>query len=222
MTSLAVVFGRSTEPTGQAAHVEKSSRPADSETKSHILDAAKQSLLEHGYAGLSTRKVAAAAQVPLSQIHYHFGSKRNMILELLETENRRLLDRQAEMFDAEAPLWKQWEQACDYFEEDLASGYVRVLNEMIAAGWSDDEIAVAVRQQVRGWFNLLASVAARVQQRFGGFGPFTTQEMAALAGLPFLGAETVILLGMAEEQLPARSALRKVALVIRSMEEQDM
>lgn len=197
----------------------KSSKRLNSETKSHILDAAKVSLLEHGYVGLSTRKVAAAAQVPLSQIHYHFGSKRNMILELLETENRRLLERQADMFEGEAPLWKQWEEACDYLEEDLASGYVRVLNEMIAAGWSDDEIAVAVRQQVRGWFDLLASVAAAVEDRFGGFGPFTAQEVAVLVGLPFLGAETVILLGMPEEALPARSALRKVALVIRAMEE---
>jgi hypothetical protein len=126
------------------------------------------------------------------------------------------------MFDAEAPLWKQWEEACDYLEEDLASGYVRVLNEMIAAGWSDEEIAVAVQRQVISWFDLLASVAARVQHRFGGFGPFTAQEWAALAGLPFLGAETVILLGIPEEKLPARSALRKVALVIRSMEERDM
>ena len=200
----------------------KSSKRLNSETKSHILDAAKASLLEHGYSGLSTRKVAVAADAPLSQIHYHFGSKRNMILELLETENRRLLERQAEMFDAETPLWKQWEEACDYLEEDLASGYVRVLNEMIAAGWSDEGIAVAVQRQVISWFDLLASVAARVQHRFGGFGPFTAQEWAALAGLPFLGAETVILLGIPEEKLPARSALRKVALVIRSMEERDM
>ncbi len=200
----------------------KSSKRLTSETKSQILQAAKASLLEHGYAGLSTRKVAVAADVPLSQIHYHFGSKRNMILQLLETENRRLLERQAEMFEGEAPLWKQWEEACDYLEEDLASGYVRVLNEMMAAGWSDDEIAVAVRQQVVGWFDLLASVAARVQDRFGGFGPFTAQEVAALGGLPFLGAETVILLGIPEQALPARSALRKMAVVIRAMEEGDM
>ena len=46
--------------------------------------------------------------------------------------------------------------------------------------------------------------------------------MAALAGLPFLGVETVILLGIPEEELPARSALRKVALVIRAMEDRDM
>ncbi|MDK1019614.1 MAG: helix-turn-helix domain-containing protein [Actinomycetota bacterium] len=200
----------------------KSSERLNPEAKSRILDAARGSLLEHGYSGLSTRKVAAAADVPLSLIHYHFGSKRNMILELFEAENRSRLERQAAMFDGEMPLWKQWEEACNYLEEDLASGYVRVLNEVMAAGWADEEVAVAVRGQVRGWFDLLATVVARVQDRFGGIGLFTVQEVAALAGLPFLGAEMVILLGIPEEDLPARSALRKVALVIRSMEEGDV
>jgi hypothetical protein len=37
--------------------------------------------------------------------------------------------------------------------------------------------------------------------------------------LPFLGAESVILLGFSEADLPARSALRKIGAVIRSIEE---
>ena len=48
-------------------------------------------LLADGYAGLSTRKVAQEAGVPLSQVHYHFGSKGGMVLALLEAENRRRL-----------------------------------------------------------------------------------------------------------------------------------
>ena len=44
------------------------------------------------------------------------------------------------------PLWRQWERACDYLDDDLESGYVRVLQEMIAAGWSDAEVAAAVRE----------------------------------------------------------------------------
>jgi AcrR family transcriptional regulator len=40
-----------------------------------IIDAARSRLLADGYAGLSTRKVAEEAGVPLSQLHYHFGSK---------------------------------------------------------------------------------------------------------------------------------------------------
>ena len=40
------------------------------------------------------------------------------------------------MYGQDVPLWRRYEQACDFLEDDLESGYVRVLQEMIAAGWS--------------------------------------------------------------------------------------
>ena len=190
-------------------------------TGNKILRAAKESLLERGYAQLSTRSIAETAAVPLSQIHYHFGSKQDLVLALLEDENRRLLERQAEMFRRELPLWKRWEQACDYLEEDLDSGYVRVLQEMTAVGWSNQEVAAAVRESLKGWFDLLAEVARRASERLGGLGLFTTAEASVLAGAPFLGIEALILLGFSEEELPMWSALRKVGDLLRSMEGND-
>jgi AcrR family transcriptional regulator len=189
------------------------------ETRAKILAAVRSALLEVGYASLSTRRIAEAAGVPLSQIHYHFGSKQNLVLELLEDENSRRLSRQTAMYESEMPLWKQWVQACDFLEDDLESGYVRVLQEMTAAGWSDPDIARAVGAQVRGWFDLLAQVARRASERFGTLGPFTPEEVAALAGLPFFGAEEVILLGLDDNVIAARSALRKVGDVLRTLEE---
>jgi AcrR family transcriptional regulator len=188
-------------------------------TRATILDAAKQALLDTGYAGLSTRKIAEAAGVPLSQIHYHFGSKQGLVLDVLEEENRRLLERQRSMFSADMPLWKQWEQACDFLEDDLASGYVRVLQELTAAGWSDPEIASAVKEMLAKWFAVLSEVAGRAANRIGGLGPFTAAEAGLIAGAPFLGAEAMILLGFSEEDLPVRSALRKFGEVLRSLEE---
>ena len=173
-----------------------------------------------GYANLSTRTVAEAAEVPLSQIHYHFGSKQQLILAVLEGENERLLERQRGLFGGPEPLWQQWDRACDYLDEDLESGYVRVLQEMIAAGWSDPEVAAAVRQFWIGWFRLLAEVAEAAASRIrGGLGPFVPAEAGLLMGLPFIGAESAILLGFTEEELPSRSALRKVGSIIRSLEE---
>ncbi|NOR23559.1 MAG: DUF1956 domain-containing protein [Desulforhopalus sp.] len=36
---------------------------------------------EHGYDGVSTRMIAESAEVKLSAIHYHFGSKENLYIE---------------------------------------------------------------------------------------------------------------------------------------------
>ena len=60
-----------------------------SDTATRIREAARSHLLVDGYAGLSTRRVADIAGVPLSQIHYHFGGKQGLVLSLLENENRR-------------------------------------------------------------------------------------------------------------------------------------
>jgi AcrR family transcriptional regulator len=187
-------------------------------TRAAILAAARDRLLAGGYGNLSTRAVAEAAEVPLSQIHYHFGSRQQLILAVLEAENERLLDRQRSMYSGPEPLWQQWDRACDYLDEDLESGYVRVLQEMIAAGWSDPEVAAAVRGLIGGWMALLAEVAERESTRRGGLGPFTPAEVAALMGVPFLGAEATILLGFRDQDLPIRSALRKVGELLRSME----
>jgi len=188
---------------------------ASAETRATILTAARARLLADGYANLSTRAVAEAAEVPLSQIHYHFGSKRQLILAVLERENERLLERQREMFDAPEPLWVRWELACDFLDADLDSGYVRILQEMIAAGWSDAEVAAAVRAMIGGWFLLLADVASREQARGVDLHGFTPDEVGALIGAPFIGAEELILLGIGEATLPVRSALRKVGVLLR-------
>jgi len=190
---------------------------ASAETRARILEAARGCLLADGYASLSTRRVAEAADVPLSQIHYYFGSKQELILAVLAEENERLLARQATMYAGSEPLWRQWDRACDYLEADLESGYVRILQEMIAAGWSDPTLAASVREQMAGWFRLLTDVARREERRTGTLGPFTPEEVAALMGLPFIGAEATILLGMPESEVPTRAALRKIGVLLRDL-----
>ena len=192
-------------------------RTAD--TRALILDAARIRLLADGYGGLSTRKVADEAAVPLSQLHYHFGSKQGLILAVLEVENQRRLARQQNMYAEDAPLWQRYERACDFLEDDLDSGYVRVLQEMIAAGWSNEELGGAVRSLVGGWFALLIEVAREAEQRYGALRPFTAEEVGTLVGAGFVGAESLLLLGFDREALPVRSALRRFSAVIREFEE---
>jgi len=122
------------------------------DTRTLILEAARRRLVADGYAGLSTRKVADEAHVPLSQLHYHFGSKQGLVLALLAEENLRRLDRQTTMYAEDMPLWVRYERACDFLEDDLDSGYVRVLQQMLAAGWSNSEVGQAVRTLIGGWF----------------------------------------------------------------------
>jgi AcrR family transcriptional regulator len=227
------LFGRSTEeasidtgcatvkvgrPT-ESSIEEEVMRAATLDTRAVILEAARNRLLVDGYAGLSTRKVADEAGVPLSQLHYHFGSKGRLILELLATENQQRLERQSRMYAEAKPLWQRYEQACDFLEDDLDSGYVRVLQEMIAAGWSNQEIGDATRELLSGWFVLLTEVAREAEQRYGPLGPVTAEELAALVGTAFIGSEAMLLLGCESPAIPLRSALRRVGVLIQELEQ---
>jgi len=189
------------------------------DTRALILDAARRRLLEDGHQGLSTRKVAEAAEVPLSQLHYHFGSKRGLLLAVLEEEDRRRLARQTRMYSADRPLWERYEQACDFLEDDLDSGFVRILQEMISQGWADETIAAAVRALLIDWFELLAEVTAEAEAKLGPLGPFTSAELASLVGTAFIGGESLILLGFDRDRPPVRAALRRVGVLIRQLEE---
>jgi AcrR family transcriptional regulator len=189
------------------------------ETSTTLLEAAKKVLRQNGYAGLSTRDVAAAAGVPLSQIHYHFGSKQGMVLALFEYLNAQLLDRQDAMFgDASLRLSEQWDRACDYLDDDIASGYVRVLQELIAASWADAAVAQVVRTALMEWVDLIVSAARKAERELGSLGLLTPEEVGAFAANAFIGAESLYLLGFEKKGSPVRKALRRIGDLIRSAE----
>ncbi len=188
-------------------------------TSTALLEAAKKVLRQNGYSGLSTRDVAAAAGVPLSQIHYHFGSKQGLVLALFEYLNAQLLDRQNALFgDPALKLSEQWDRACEYLDDDIASGYVRVLQELMAASWADAEVAKVVRAGIMGWVDLIVGVARRAENVLGGLGPFTPEEAGAFAANAFIGAESLYLLGLEKKGSPVRQGLRRVGELIRIAE----
>ncbi len=190
--------------------------PAGAPIWLRLLEAAELCLLRDGYAALSTRAVAEAAQTPLSQIHYHFGSKQGLVLALLEHQSGKLLSRQAVTLGQDAPVSARWLQACDHLDEDLASGYARVLQEIIAAGFSDAKVAAAARQVLNGWFVLLTQLGADVRAALGGLNSVGSAEVGCLVGLAFLGAESMILIDM---DLPIRGALRAVGQALAEVEQ---
>lgn len=189
------------------------------DTAHRILAAARACLMADGYAAMSTRKVADEAGVPLSQIHYHFGSKDDLIVSLLRAENEGLVARQAETFSSDLPVWRKWELACDYFDQDLSSGYVRVLQEMMAAGWSSDALGKEMREIFGEWIALLTGLAHEAEESGLTVPGFTAEELAALVAVAFVGAESWILIGMEKEDVPLRAALRKLGDLMRIAEE---
>ena len=189
------------------------------ETKRELLEAAQQVLLEEGYSGLSTRRVADAAGTQMSQIQYHFGSKEGMILALFEYLNGQLIDRQTRTFEnPDLTIAEKWALSCDYLDEDIDSGYVRVLMELTAAGWSNPAIGAAVRAAYGEWRGLILMITREFEREHGSLGPFTAEQIGALVSASFIGAEAAIMLGYESPEIPFRDALRRFGKVIEYFE----
>src|SRR5260370_18121798 len=114
-----------------------------SETATRILQAAYRSLASDGYTRLNRRDVAAEAGVNHALIHYYFGTKDQLVIAVLDEANRRLLERQTQMYTTPGDFAAKWAQARAFYEEDLASGFVRGQMELWAASLSN----AALREQ---------------------------------------------------------------------------
>jgi AcrR family transcriptional regulator len=187
-------------------------------TRRRIVDAARDVLLERGHAATSTRAVADEAGVRLSLVHYHFGGKQGLLLEVLERENALLLARQREHYAAPGPLADKWRTACDFLDEDIRSGYVRVLWELWAAGLADEDLAAGWRSAMAGWRSLLESVFTSWAQELELELPISPRAVAALICNLFEGIEIELLAGVPEDDAPHGEVLDAIGVLIERAE----
>jgi AcrR family transcriptional regulator len=187
-------------------------------TRSQILEAAREVLAADGYSGTTTRAVADRASVQLSLVHYHFGGKRGLLAAVLEYENERLIERQQQLFAKEEPLAQKWRTACAYLQEDLRSGFVRILWELWTAGLTDEELARRWREAMAAWRVLLERVVAEWAAKTDVELPMSARAIATLAANAFQGAEVEILAGVPEAEAPHYEALEAVGGLIARLE----
>jgi AcrR family transcriptional regulator len=187
-------------------------------TRSQILEAARDVLAADGYSGTTTRAVAERAGVQLSLVHYHFGGKRGLLAAVLEHENERLLARQQQLYAAVEPLADKWRTACAYLQDDLRSGYVRILWELWAAGLTDEDLARRWREAFSAWRLLLEQVVTEWVASTGVELPMSPRAIATLVANTFQGAEVEILAGVNEDEAPHYEALEAVGSLIERLE----
>lgn len=189
-------------------------------TRLRILDAARDVLLERGYGGTSTRAVAERADTQLSLVHYHFHGKQRLLVEVLERENEQLLERQRRLFESPLSLAEKWRAACAFLDEDIHSGYVRVLWELWAAGLADEELAGRWRAATAGWRELIESLVTAWSAGLEVELPVSPRVVATLVANVFQGIEIELLAGVGEAEAPHREALAALGRLIEHAESQ--
>jgi AcrR family transcriptional regulator len=187
-------------------------------TRDRIVDAARALLIEEGHAHTSTRAVADRAGVRLSLVHYHFGGRQGLLNEVLEREDAALIERQRALYADPGPLAEKWRVACDLLDEDVRSGYVRLLWELWSAGLADAELAAGWRTVMTRWRDLLVAVYERWSAEVGVELPMSPRAVGTLVAYLFHGIEITMLAGVPEEEAPHREILDAIGALIARAE----
>ena len=191
-------------------------RRADgSSTRSLILSAARRRLVEHGYARLNVRDIAADAGVNHALIGYHFQGKQQLVMAVLDEANYLLLQRQTRMYGQAACAEEKWQQACEFYEEDLRSGFVKLLMELMGASFHDEALREEFTPRLLAWHRLVESAVEEFIQESGLKLPIAARAISAWIGWFWMGLEASMALGVPEDQGHQREALDAVAMLLR-------
>src|SRR4249920_3136576 len=156
---------------------------AAGDTKAKIIDAAFRRLATEGYAALSVREIAKDAGVNHALINYHFRTKDQLVIEVLDAANRRLLARQSAMYHGPSTFDEKWAEARRFYESDLASGFVRVQAELWAASLANAELREKFLPRILAWKQLVLEAVRNALAAAESYGvklpPLITPEVVA-------------------------------------------
>jgi AcrR family transcriptional regulator len=191
------------------------------QTNARILAAAFRRLTREGYAALRMRDIARDAGVNHALINYHFRSKDQLVIAVLDAANRRLIERQQRMYAAPGGFARKWAQARRFYKSDLASGFVRLQAELWAASLSDAGLREKFIPRLLVWKKVVDDAVrqALAMLEANGAGlpaPLSAGVIACWISNFWLGMEFVDLLGAAgkREHRAALDAMQRLLVML--------
>ena len=139
---------------------------ARSAAEEALLDAAERLLVDVGYAGITTRRLAEGAGVNHGLVHYYFGSNENLLARALERFTERMIARQRELYASDLPFVEKWRTAMRYLlSEDVA--YEKVWLELQALAWNNADLRARLARVNAEWRAVLTEAFEEPHRELG-------------------------------------------------------
>jgi TetR/AcrR family transcriptional regulator len=139
---------------------------ARSTAEDALLDAAERLLVEVGYAGITTRRLAEEAGINHGLVHYYFGSNENLLLRALERFTDRLTARQQELYASDEPFIEKWRTAMRYLVSEDAT-YEKVWLELQALAWNNPDMREPLAAVNADWRRVLTEAFEEPHRELG-------------------------------------------------------
>lgn len=132
------------------------------DTKQQLVRAAIESLQEDGFVGASARAIGRRGDLNPSLIFYHFGSVNDLLLAALDETSRQRMERYEEAVRDVDDLSSLIGVAAEIYREDLESGHITVLAEMIAGASSVPDLGPEIASRMEPWVQFAEAAIGRV------------------------------------------------------------
>jgi len=185
------------------------------DSRERIVQAALEALRTKGFGGASARTIASLAGVNPGLIFYYFTSLDELLLAALRESSEERLERYRDAAEGVRTPQELVALLRGIYEEDTASGHVRVVCEMVAGSVARPPLGRAVMALMEPW----VALAERSVERVLAGSPvaqLASPRELALAGVTFyLGANLVTHLAEAPDAVDdlLASAERAAGLV---------
>lgn len=157
-------------------------------SRQRIIDAALATLKEKGFAGTSTRAIAATGGFRSGLIFYYFPTRDDLLIAALEHASAQRLERYGDEVAAAASLGELLALLERIYVDDRESGFVRVVSEMVAGSVANPELGPRMVELVEPWILAAQTAAERVLAPTG-LGQVVSARQLAFAAVTFyLGA----------------------------------
>jgi AcrR family transcriptional regulator len=99
-----------------------------SRTRAVLVDAAEELMLEEGYASVTSRRVAARANLKPQLVHYYFRTMDDLFLAIHRRRVEEGAERQARALASDQPLWALWDYSRDPRGTALTMEFIALAN----------------------------------------------------------------------------------------------
>lgn len=156
------------------------------QTKETMLEAAVRTVRELGYAGATSRAIAARGGFNQALIYYHYGSVDGLLLAALDALGAERLARYRRLVDAAETPEQLLAAAGRIYRSDRRSGHVAFVSQLVAAGMADRELGRRVLERLEPWIELCED-AVRKALRQTPFAGLPVSELAYAIVTYYLG-----------------------------------
>lgn len=164
-------------------------------SRDRLVEAALEALKTKGFGGASARTIAALAGVNPGLIFYYFDTLDELLLAALARSSEDRLERYRGALEEVASAPELVGLLRRIYREDLDSGHIRVVSEMVSGSVSRPGMGERVMELMQPWVATAEEAARRVLAGSPVAALVSPRDLAFAAVTFYLGANLIVHLG---------------------------